>query len=236
MTQPCLALTVLVVVAFAPPAAAQGTGHPACDTYLEMVAECIRTKMPASERAEKQQQLDHFREMLANPVVGGALAEKCGENIRIELQRDEYGCYASRAQSAGVRTACSLIAARELSAMLGRAYGPGMAGNSRCTYEPRPAAAGRQVIIEVAWTDGHAEMDAWRAGVRAVERELRKSTTAVAVESVTVPGLADDAFFVAAGLMPILAVRRGDVAVSIQAAAPREQLFAIARKALEQLR
>jgi hypothetical protein len=228
-------LLALIVVGVALDANAQSTGHPACDRFIAMVNECIRTKMPVSERADKQQQIDHFREMLSNPMLGSTVATKCDENIRLEMQRDKYGCYAARAEAAGVQTACTLVTVDELSSILQLPYQAGTPGNSKCSYDPRDGAAGRGVTIEVAWRDGREQMKAWRAGVRMVRREMQKVSSTPAVEAVTIDGVADDAYLIAAGFMPFLAVRRGEVAITVQAAAPRDQLIAIARKALARL-
>ncbi len=51
----------------------------------------------------------------------------------------------------------------------------------------------------------------------------------------TVAGVGDDAYHVVMGLMPMLAVRKGNVAMSVMAPATREQLIAIARSALARL-
>jgi len=51
-----------------------------------------------------------------------------------------------------------------------------------------------------------------------------------------VPGLGDEAFFLTAGLMPMLHVRKGDAAIVVEAQGASDvQLVAIARKALERL-
>jgi hypothetical protein len=229
-------LIALIACGFSLDADAQSTGHPACDRFIAMVNECIRTKMPVSERVERQQQIDQFREMLSNPMLGSTVATKCDENIRLEMQRDKYGCYAARAQSAGVQTACTLVTVDELSSILQLPYQAGTPGNSKCSYEPRDAAPGRGVTIEVAWRDGREQMKAWRAGVRMVRREMQKASSTPAVEAVTIDGVANDAYLINAGFMPFLAVRRGEVAITVQAAASREQLIAVARKALERVR
>lgn len=191
-------------------------------------------KMPASERADKQQQLDQFRELLASPMFGSAVAEKCGENIRIEMQRDRYGCYGARARSAGVKTACTLVTADDLSAIVERRVSAGRSGNSTCTYD---IAALRPVslTIEVAWTGGRDHMEAWRAGVRRVTQELKKHNPDPPVGAQMISGLGDDAYYVEAGPMPFLAVRRGDTAFTLQALLEQDTLAAIARKVLERL-
>ncbi len=210
------------------------TRYPACDKYIRMVSECIRTKMPESERAEEQRRLDHFRSMLANSIVGPALAGACEKNVREELQRDRYGCYANRATAAGLQTACSLVTPGELQEVFKAAFADGIPGNSACAYESTSPPK-RMVRIEVDWKNGRDQMEAWRTGVAIVDRETRKSTGQSMVEAETLAGVADDAFFVTAGLMPMLAVRKGDIALSVLAPATREQLVAIARKALARL-
>jgi hypothetical protein len=222
---------VLVVVGLGLDADAQSTGYPACDEFISMVNECIRTKMPESERADKQRQIEHFRELVSNPMFGAAVSQKCGENIRLEMQRDKYGCYAARAQAAGVRTACSLVTSQELQTILATAVGPGTPGNSKCNYESAGPPA-HTVTIEVNWSDGPEHMKSWRTAVAKMQRRVGEST----VPAETVSGVADDAFHVGMGFTPMLAVRKGDVALSVQALATREQLLAIARKALERLK
>ncbi len=146
----------LVVLNCAAQAAAQSTGYPACDRYISMVTECIRTKMPESKRADRQKELDQFRVMLANFVSAETAPRACEENIRLEMQRDRYGCYAARA-AAGVRTARSLVTPADLQSALGVAFAPGAPGNSKCGYDfaaPPP----RLVEIEVSWNDGAEHM------------------------------------------------------------------------------
>jgi hypothetical protein len=194
-----------------------------------MTTECINTKMPASERASAQGQLDAFRAALTF-VSGEQAAKACEENIRREMQRDRYGCYVTRAAASGVKTACSLVTPEELRTVLRAAFAAGTPGNSKCRYNSI-AATPQLVEIEVNWEDGAEAMKAWRAGVALARRKI--GTEAVAAE--TVPGIADEAYQVMMGITPMLAVRKGNVAVSVMAPASREQLIAIARKALDRI-
>ncbi len=219
----------LVVLGVGVDARAQSSGYPACDKFIGMVTECINTKMPPSERANRQKELDAFRGALGF-IPADKAAGACEENIRLEMQRDKYGCYAERAAAAGVKTACSLITPAELQSVLGAAFGPGTPGNSKCRFNSTVAPP-RLVEIEVNWSDGRDAMKAWRGGVATVRRQTGKA----AVPAASVAGVADDAYHVGMGLMPMLAVRKGDVAVSVMAPATREQLIAIARKALERI-
>lgn len=230
-----LTLITLILIAVGGRAHAQSTGYPACDQYISMVTECIKTKMPASERADKQKQLDVFREVLANPMFGQTAATKCDENIRLEMQRDRYGCYAARAAAAGVKTACTLLTTAELSEILGMSFGAGQPANAACVYPTQ--APGRDVRIEVAWNRGREEMDAWRGGVAQAKRQIRKDTGQSApVGAETVTGIGDDAFLVTAGFTPFLAARKGDTALTVRAhGASRDQLIAVVRKALSRL-
>jgi len=213
----------------------QTTGYPECDKFIQMVNECIRTKMPPSVRAEEQQRLDTFRGML-NFVAGPALGEKCAENIRLEIQRDRYGCYAAEAARTGIQTPCSLVTQAEVQQIVGRPLRSGEHQGARCVY----AAAGSlplPVVIEVHWTDGREQLAAARDALRRPENKTRTATGDKTVVGTTVPGLGDDAFFLMAGLMPLLHVRKGDAAIVVEAQGASDvQLVAIARKALERLR
>jgi hypothetical protein len=199
-----------------------------------MVNECIRTKVPPSARAEEQQRLDAFRSALTF-VASPALGEQCAENIRREIQRDRYGCYAADAAKAGTQTPCSLVTRAELQQILKTPYGEGQHSGLKCSYAPTDGAP-RPVTIEARWTDGREELEAARAAVTPAGPRTRQSARDAVVASKTVPGLGDDAFLLAAGLMPTLYVRTGDAAVSVMVPATEEQLIAIARKALGRLR
>ncbi len=226
----------VIVVAFGIDADAQSTGYPACDKYISMVSECIRTKMPESRRAEEQQRLDHFREMLVSSIAGPALAGACEANIRREIQRDRYGCYAARAAAAGLQTACSLVTPSELQEVFATAFNAGKPANSACVYESAQSPE-RAARIEVSWDRGRDEMEAWRGGVEKLQRDMRKTTGQRApVGAETVTGVGDDAFLVVAGFTPMLAARKGEAALSIRVpGATRDQLIAIVRKALQRI-
>lgn len=121
------ALFVLIVLTSYSPAFAQSTGYATCDKHIAMVRECINGRMPERICAAQQQQIDHFREMLANPLVDPTLSQTCEQNLRLEMQRDVYSCYADRAAAAGVRTACapgrSVMRRRQALRQVGRAGG-----------------------------------------------------------------------------------------------------------------
>jgi hypothetical protein len=207
------------------------TGYPECDKFIQMVSECIRTKVPPSARAEEQQRLDAFQAALGF-VAGPALAEQCAENIRLEMRRDRYGCYAAQAAKAGVQTPCSLVTRAELEQILATSYSEGQHSGSKCMFATTGGSA-RPVTIEVRWTGGREELEGARIAQKAVDP--RTSTGRSVVRGKTVAGLGDDAFLIVAGFMPMLYVRKGDAAVSVMAPATEEQLTAIARKALERL-
>jgi hypothetical protein len=228
-------LIALLVLGSAAQAAAQSTGYPACDRYISMVTECIKTKMPSSERADAQGQLDAFRGALGF-ITGDRATKACEENMRLEMQRDKYGCYAARAAAAGVKTACSLLTPSDLQEVFGTAYSAGQPANYACLYAS-PQSPERQARLEVAWNDGRGEMEAWRGGVDQVKRDMPKRTGQQApVGAETVAGVGDDAFFVVAGFTPMMAARKGDVALSVRVqGASRDQLIAIVRKALARL-
>jgi hypothetical protein len=226
------AATFLAVIGAAVAAGAQGTGYPACDKYISMVTACINTKVPPAERADRQQQLDGFRDMLKG-FLAPSIAPRCEENVRLEIQRDQYGCYAAEAATAGLRTPCSLLVPGELAAVLDVTFAPGRAGNSACEYDA-PRSPSRLVRLEVAWNGGRDRMQAWRDGVEIVYQQVRKSLGQTApLSRENVSGLGDDAFLVVAGFTPMIAARKGDVAVSVRAqGATRDQLIAVLRSAL----
>ncbi|MGB2716158.1 MAG: hypothetical protein WBC51_18395 [Vicinamibacterales bacterium] len=212
------------------------TGYPECDRFIQMVSECIRTKMPADVRQEKQQQLDAFRSMIGTFISGPVLTEKCTENIRIEIQRDRYGCYTAHAAKSGVQTPCSLVTHAELEQILGRSFRPGEHQAARCMYSPAGGPP-LPVVIETHWTDGRQHLAAARDAVRQLEKNTRTQAGKKTVAGRTVEGLGDDAYFTLAGFMPMLHVRKGEAAVVIEAqGASDAQLTAIARKAVERLR
>jgi hypothetical protein len=200
-----------------------------------MVSACINTKVPPAERAERQQQLDGFRDLLKG-FLAPSIAPKCEENVRLEIQRDQYGCYAADAAAVGLRTPCALLVPAELTSLLGTPFAPGRPGNAACEYGA-PRSPDRSVRLEVAWTDGRGEMQAWRGGAQMVRQEVRKSlgqTAPVSTENIS--GLGDEAFLVVAGITPMMAARKGDVAISVRAhGATREQLIAVLRGALARL-
>jgi hypothetical protein len=211
----------------------QSTGYPECDKFIQMVTECINTKMPQSARADRRQELDAFRGALSF-IPASVASEKCTENIKLEMQRDRYGCYAAHAAKAGVQTPCSLVTPADLQQILTTAYGEGQPGASKCTYQPGDGAP-RPVTIEVRWTGGREELEGARSVQKQMDQAMRTSARKSVVPGKTIPGLGDDAFLIVAGFMPMLYARKGDAAVSVTAPVSESQLTAIARKALERL-
>lgn len=229
-----VALATIAVTQTTGPPTPPTTGYPDCDKYIQMVSQCIRTQMPESDRAREQQRLEHFRGMLANPFAGASLAASCGENIRLEIQRDRYGCYPAEAARSGIPTPCSLVTRADLQLILATPLTEGQHTGSNCIYA---SVSGRTapVTITVRWTDGREELESARAAQKQVAGRTRSSTGESVVTGRTLAGIGDDAFLIGAGLMPMLHVRKGDAAVIVTAAATQDQLTTIARKALERL-
>jgi hypothetical protein len=228
MTTFIIAAIVIAQAAGSPPS----TGYPACDRFIQMVTECINTKVPPAARADKKQELDAFRSALSF-IPGSVAAEKCAENIKREMQRDRYGCYGAQAAKAGLQTPCSLVTRAELQQILSTEYSEGQPGASKCSYATADGSP-RSVTIEVRWTGGTEELANARALKPSTVRPGSPSKLP-AVDGRTINGVGDDAYLIQAGLMPMLYVRRGDTAVVVMAPAKEEQLTAIARKALERL-
>jgi hypothetical protein len=222
---------ILIAQAAAAPAS-QPTGIPACDKFVQMVNACIRTKVPPAARADEQQRIDAFRSAMGF-VPASLLADQCAENIKTEIRRDRYGCYAGQAASAGVPAPCSLIAAADLQAIVGSAYGQGQPGSSKCSFAPADGSP-RPVTLEVRWSGGREELANARAMAPPPGASRAEVRQAVVVGR-TVEGLGDDAFLLRAGFTPMLHVRKGEVAVIVNAPLSDEQLSAIARKALERM-
>lgn len=211
----------------------QSTGYPECDKFIQMVTECINTKVPPPARGDRQRELDAFRSALGF-IPGSVASEKCAENIKLEMQRDRYGCYAARAAKSGVQTACSLVTRADLRQILAADYTEGQPGSSKCTYA-RADGSPRPVTIEVHWTGGRGELENARA--QAPSPTSKRAARQGAVAGRTIEGLNDDAFLVQAGFMSMLHVRKGDTAFVVEVqGANDQQLIAIARKAIERLR
>ena len=207
-------------------------GYPECDKFIQMVTECIRTKVPPSDRADKQQELDAFRKALMF-VPEPARASACAENIKLQIQRDRYGCYAAQAAQEGMPTPCSLVTRADLQLILGSEYTEGQPGSSKCTYASADGAP-RPVTLEVRWTGGREELANARASAppSPASRTARSQTV---VAGRTIEGIGDDAFLIQAGLMPMLHVQKGDAAVIVTAPLNDGQLAAIARTALQRM-
>lgn len=224
-----LAAITVVQTAGAP----QSTGYPECDKFIQMVTECINTKVPSPAREDRQQELDAFRSALGF-IPGSVASEKCAENIKLEMERDRYGCYAALAAKSGVQTPCSLVTRADLRQILATDYAEGQSGASKCTYA-RADGSPRSVTIEVRWTGGREELENARAQAPAATSKRAAKQGVVAGR--TVEGLGDDAFLLQAGFMPMLRVRKGDAAFVVEApGANDQQLMTIARKAVERLR
>ena len=225
-------LAAILVTQTAGSQAPQSTGYSECDKYIQMVTACINTKVPPSVRPDRQKELDAFRNALSF-IPGSVASKQCAENIRLEIQRDRYGCYAAQAAIAGVPTPCSLVTRADLQQIVPAAYTEGQPGNSKCTFAPADGAP-RPVTIEVRSTGGREALEHARALAPPAPGTRSRGANAV-VAGKTIKGLGDDAFLLQAGLMPMLHVRKGETAVLVMAPVTEEQLTAIARKALERL-
>jgi hypothetical protein len=215
---------------------ADGTALPECDKYIRMVSECIATKVPESERADEQARLDSFRDVLTHPMLTAFAANgTCKENIRHEWEQDRYGCYTNEAKAAGIKTACSFITAAELEAILKVPMKEPVRDESKCHYAPEKGMS--TATIEVHRTRGRDEMDGARSGLRIMTKRMKKDVPDIdptgILEGETILGLGDDAFFMTAGVMPFLYVRKGDASFNIEGYGDtKEQMIAIARTVL----
>jgi hypothetical protein len=156
------------------------------------------------------------------------------------MQTDTYGCYAADAAKAGIRSACSLVTKEEMQQIVGLPIRVPKPDESKCLYQA-VSNAGHYVQLEVHWNDGRDHLDAARASKRIITKVMKKESPGVdptaIVDGETVSGLGDDAFFMTAGLMPFLHVRKGDSAVTIEDfGGTKEEMIAVARKALSRLR
>ena len=216
-------------------------GASACDRLYKMVSECINTKVPHEERAKKLEEVEYSRNIvssspLASFIDPAKMESSCEENIRQEIQTDSYGCYAGQAAAVGIKTPCSYATRAEIQEALNSPVQEGQHDGSQCYYPPS-GSGGRYAKIEVHWTHGRDELDAARTGVKILDKRMAKDDPNIDRKTIldgeTVPGLGDDAFFMTAGFMPFLHVRKGDAAFSIEAfGSDREQMIAVARKIL----
>jgi hypothetical protein len=225
-------MAMLVLAQAVATAGQQSTGHPACDQFMQMVTECIATKMPPAAGAHRRQELDAFR-LALDIIPEGQAAQSCTENIRLEIQRDRYGCYAAAGRKAGIQTPCSLVSRVDLEQWLGSSYTEGQPGGSKCTYA-RSDGSPRTVTLDVRWTGGREELAAARAAAPA-STATRATLENAVVSGRTIRGLGDDAFLLHAGFMPMLHARKGDAAVIVNAPLDEAQLVAIARQALDRM-
>jgi hypothetical protein len=169
-------------------------------------------------------------------TLAGTLA--CGgsgasTDAGVEVPRESSGVDTARAKR---QSPCSLLKRAELEEILRSPLEDGTADGSECVF----GSAGspwRSVKMNVYWTGGREELDAARTGVGMVNRALRGPVGEQAAPGADLEGLGDDAFFAMAGFVPMLFVRQGDAAISLECSgATREQTVAIARKALERLK
>lgn len=198
-----------------------------------MVTACIDSKVPESERIEKKQELAYVRSTLERAPVSG-MADFCETTLRDEMQKDTYGCYAAEAAKAGLQTPCSLMTSDELRQIVGAPVSEPKRDESECLYQVPPS---RYVKLAVHWKKGKDELDAARAGVKILDNHLKRTEGVSLIEGQKVDGLGDDAFFVVAGIMPWLYVRKGDAAVQIEDyGGTQDEMIAIGRIVLGRLR
>jgi hypothetical protein len=223
----------------AQPAAAKdasATGSPECDDYVRMVSTCIETRMPESERAEERQELEFFRKTLANSPVAALAAPSCLKNIRSRIQGDSYGCYAEEAAKRGIQTSCTVLTRAELEQLLGTSLEDGVQDSNTCTYAFAGNPARHPFQMTVHWRDGEDEVVAARGAQAMLNGRIGKETgVSGLVPGAAVEGVGDEAFFTLAGIWPMLVARVGDVAIGVEGA-PKEQLVAIAQKALPRIK
>jgi hypothetical protein len=138
----------------------------------------------------------------------------------------------------GGRDPCSLVTREELEEIRGGPLFEGESEDNECRYDAR-MIEGRIglhfVTITAGWTDARAEMAAWREGAGFMDQMLQSTEGMSTVSGANLTGLGDEAFFVRAGVMDFLLVRRGNAYVKIEAMGPPEELIAIARLAVERL-
>lgn len=138
-------------------------------------------------------------------------------------------------RSARDRSPCSLSTAAELQAIIGKPLGEPVRDDSVCVF-PGAGSSPRYVSLTVHWTGGRDELESARDGVKIVDSHLKKTEGMSMVEGQKIEGLGDDAFFVVAGVMPWLYVRKGDTSVAIEAfGSTQEQMVAIASAVLPRL-
>jgi hypothetical protein len=214
-------------------ARAKGPAPSSCDDYVRIVTECIETKMPESDRAHERQNLAIFRKNLAQAATPPSAM--CEANIRTAIRQDSDGCYEAEAAKRGIQTACTLVAHAELEEILHAPLDHGVTRDMQCSYAFASEPFREPLKIGVHWKGGHDEMEAARGGQAIVNGRLAKETgQSDLVPGAGVDGVGDDAFFTVAGVWPMLAARLGDVSVTIEGA-DRDQLIAIARKALPRI-
>ncbi len=98
-------------------------------------------------------------------------------------------------------------------------------------------ASSRYVKLVVDWKGGRDELEAARAGAGILDKHLKRTVGQSLVDGETIEGVGDDAFFLTAGIMPWLYVRKGDTSIQIEAyGGSQEQMIAIGRKVLARLR
>lgn len=212
---------------------AVGLGSLQCEKYFRMVTACIDSKVPEIERTEKKQELAYVRSILERAPMSG-IADFCETALRDEMQKDTYGCYGAEAAKAGLQTPCSLMTSDELRQIVGAPVSEPKRDESDCLYQVPPS---RYVKLEVHWKGGRDELQAARDGMKIVDKQATRTEGFSLVEGQKVDGLGDDAFFVVAGIMPWLYVRKGDTAVQIEAyGGTQEQMMAVARIVLARLR
>jgi hypothetical protein len=208
----------------------------ACDDYVRIVTQCIETKMPEPDRTEEGQQLATFKKMLAQySTAPETAAAQCTANLRTAFRQDSYGCYTDEAAKRGIQTACSLLTRAELERIVGASLEDGVPDNMRCRYAFAGQPLRQPLLVGVHWNGGRDEVEAARGGQAIVNGRLgRESGQADPVPGAALTGVGDEAFFVVAGIQPMLSARLGDVSIEIHGA-DRDQSAAIARLALPRI-
>jgi hypothetical protein len=149
---------------------------------------------------------------------------------------EEDGGSSARARTD--RDPCSLVTREELERIRGGPLFEGEPEDNECRYDAK-MVEGRIglhfVSITAGWTDARAEMEAWRGAAGFMDGMLRSTEGMSTVSGEALHNLGDEAFFVRAGVMDFLLVRKGNAYVKIEAMGPPEEVIEIARLAVGRL-
>jgi hypothetical protein len=204
----------------------------ACDDYFSLVGKCIGTKMPESERATEKQNVEMTRKALESPAFQMMAGNFCKEKIRSAIRQDSYDCYPGEAAKRGIQTACNLLTRAELEQIFKTSLQDGMQDGFVCRYQYPLKTWHEPFRIEVHFKDGQQEMDAARGALKFFGKGKNSVGQFVAGEAVKDVG--DDAYLTMAGIEPMLAARKGDVAVHLLGATT-DQMVEVARKILPRI-